>query len=234
MRKIKLLFSLSLATALFMSTVVGASAASVPVQNSTGDVEPVQSSLKLDALTVETPYDPALYDFVRNDDGNTVEVQVVEKASARIVSTYGEIVEPSLNKVSMLASGTYTTRTVYRLFTDRGYNNKHFAGANLYTVYNCWQDGSFGQINSVVGTYWEAMAGGGNFNIETNFAQTSPTGSTGSYPTNQVITTGSAVFATTTSTEYGVSIGYFGFTIGTSNIWRYATGAVGYNVNFGG
>ncbi|KFM94437.1 hypothetical protein GNQ08_00460 [Paenibacillus macerans] len=240
MRNHKLFFSLSFAVILLMSSLTGVSAQSV--NNSATDVERTEKSvykLKLDGLTVETPYSPDLYNFLREESENSVKVTVVEKSSGKTVSAYGEIVEykEAPNKlhgeVTPLGTGTYTTRTTYRTYYDQGYNGLHFAGANLYTVYTCWQDGSFGQINSVEDTYWSPVPGTGNFELESPHATTVPTGSTNKFPTNKMTTTGTVVFKTTSKEAFNVNLKFFGFTLGSDSINRYAITSAGYNITFG-
>lgn len=185
--------------------------------------------------TISTPYDPALYDFQRSDLFNEVVVKVVDKNSGQIVSTYGEKIEVK-NKpagISIMATGTYSTRTTYRTFTDPGVNGQHFAGGDLYTVYNCYQSGSFGQINSVSSTYWSPMPGSGNFILESPNAQTVPTGNTGSFPTNQLTTTGTVVLSTKETKAFGTSIGSFSYTSGSDGWSRYAIRNAAYNITFG-
>lgn len=135
--------------------------------------------------------------------------------------------------VSIMASGTYTTRTAYRTFTDPGVNGQHFAGADLYTVYNCWQSGSFGQINSVSDTYWSPMPGNADFTLEAPHQQSQPTGNTNTFPTNKITTTGTVVFSTHKSSAFGISLGAFSFTLGADGYNRYTVRNAAYNITFG-
>ncbi|MDQ0087364.1 hypothetical protein J2T12_000758 [Paenibacillus anaericanus] len=240
MRNSKLFFSLSLAVLLLLCSVMGASAKSI--DNPIGATEKngkVVYKLKLEGFTIETPYSPKLYNFVREEIDNGVKVIVIEKLTGKIVTDYGEIVEykATPNKlaggVTPKISGTYTSRTTYQTFYDKGYNDKHFAGARLYTVYTCWQEGSFAQINSVEDTYWSPIAGSGNFDLESPHATTVPTGSTNKFPCNKMTTTGTVVFKTTTTESMGVDLKFFGFTLGGDSYNRYDTGPQGYNITFG-
>lgn len=103
-----------------------------------------------------------------------------------------------------MATGTYTTRTAYNTFTDAEVNGNHYAGADLYTVYNCYQSGSFGQINSVTSAYWSPMGGRGDFTLEAPNAQSQPTGATDVYPTHQITTSGTVVLTTRTTSAFGL------------------------------
>lgn len=230
MKKSKLLFSLSLTVGLLLSSVVNASAESL--QEKTISEESNVYPLKLDALTIDTPFDPNLYEYVREENGTGVEVKIVEKSSGRIVSNYGEMVKSS-EKPFVMSSGTYTTRLTWNTYYDAGYNETHFAGANLYTSYECWQNGSFGQINASE-AYWSPISGNGNFYLESPHAKSTPTGSTGTYPTNKITTVGTVVFTTQESSSAGVNIGKFGFTFGGGSYYRYALPQpAAYSVTFG-
>lgn len=239
MRKGKLLFSLSLVLTLMITSALATSAKDI--DGPTTSIEKAESSvypLKLKGLTMEVPYSPKLYNFVRKESENEVKVTVVNKLTGEVVTEFGEIVEYNNNtnksgKMAPLGTGTYSTRTTYQTAYDKGYNGNHFAGANLYTVYTCWQDGSFGQINSVEDTYWSPIAGSGNFELESPHATTVPTGSTGKFPTSKMTTTGTVVFKTTTKEAFNVSLKYFGFSFGADSINRYTINSFGYNIKFG-
>ncbi|KAA1180929.1 hypothetical protein [Paenibacillus sp. B2(2019)] len=231
----KKFFTASLATALLLSSAVVASAEISPPDEATISIQQ-EFPLQLDDMTtITTPYDPVLYDFIKSEEPNEVTVKVAEKTSGRIVSTYGEKIQTQDNpgKMAIMATGTYTTRTVYRTYTDREVNGKHFAGADLYTVYNCYQSGSFGQINSVSSTYWSPMGGGGNFYLEAPNAQSQPTGKVNTFPTNQVTTTGTVVLTTKETSAFGISISKFAFNLGTDGYSRLPIRDAAYNINFG-
>ncbi len=231
----KKIITTSLTAALLLSSAAIASADTV-TPTAANESFQQEFPLQLDDLTsITTPYDPALYDFQRSESSNEVVVKVIDKNSGRIASTYGEKIEAQ-NKpagISIMSTGTYTTRTTYRTFTDPGVNGAHFAGADLYTVYNCWQSGSFGQINSVTRAYWSPMAGSGNFILESPNAQSVPTGVTNTFPTNQITTTGTVVLSTKETSAFGISIGAFSFTLGSDGYYRYPVRNAGYNINFG-
>ncbi|WP_156934158.1 hypothetical protein [Paenibacillus zanthoxyli] len=236
-KSFKFLASMSLSLIMLMTASSGVFAESAESVSSV-------HKLKLDALTVDTPYDPAFYDFVRTEKGKEVNVKVVEKATGDVVTEYGEIVGESKpgklttaalstnSTASTTSTGTYTTRTAYRTFYDSGYNGTHFAQATLYTVYQTWQSGSFGQINSVSDTYW-ATTGSGSYTLVDPHASTVPTGSIGSYPCNQITTTGTVVFQTAQTESSGISIANFGFTMSTTGYYRYPVNNAAYNITFG-
>lgn len=235
MKNRRFMLSLGLIASLTMSSLGTATASNLPdnlFPLTEVNTEVAAYELKLDAATIETPYDSELYDFVREEKEGRVDVKVVEKASGRVVSGYGEILE-STDKAFVMSSGTHAVRLVYRAFYDNGYNGLHFAGGELFTKYKTFQSGSFGEIQSVEEVYWMPMAGGGNFFLESAHGTSTPTGQTGTFPTQQLTTLGSVVLTTQEEIGFGVEVGKFGFSFGTNGYFRYPIRAAAYNITFG-
>lgn len=109
------------------------------------------------------------------------------------------------------STNAYETRTVYQDYKDG------FVTARLYSVMSVYSSGSFGEISNVLETYWAAVSEGSWTLIDTH-ARTIST--TGKFPTQKVQITGTAVVDTPQTESGGVSLGVFGYTIGSDGHMR--------------
>lgn len=227
----KKLVSFLLCLALILSTAVVYASTDVNVQkdnigiypsNDLGiNIKPIGANrIKLSDIYVNVPYDISQVNISRIESEGFTRVEVFDKNTGKLIEAYGEKVEPanvakSNNKISTQSITPYTTtiNTIYKERTDGP------AVSRLYTILSVSTSGSFRQINSVLQTYWTEESGG-KWTLENKHASTIST--SGSFPTTEIETSGTATITVTTteSTTGSFSIDFLkgaGFSISSTH-----------------
>ncbi|MNP03180.1 hypothetical protein D3C76_950570 [compost metagenome] len=179
-------------------------------------------TVKLNDISVELPYDPNLYDFVRNETSTEVTVTVIERSSGKVETTIGELKDNNYFTREIAPAAT-DIKTIYQDYNDG------FAIARLYAVLSVYSSGSFGQINSVLDTYW-ANVGDGVYTIED--AHANSVSGTGKFPTNKISVSGTAVIDVAFDQTGGFDLAGIGYSLTTSNHFRKAI-QKGYTYTYG-
>ncbi|MBP1905375.1 hypothetical protein J2Z32_002005 [Paenibacillus turicensis] len=141
-------------------------------------------------------------DIKRTEDSNSTKVEIFDKETGVLLDTYGETVEPVIQKGFNLQAGNYRIVTTTK-------DTKIGPGTVRMTVkMNVYSSGSFRQINSVESKTMAAITSGA-FTLEDDDVVAIST--TGSFPTHEITANGSGVltFKGTKSSSAGFSFEIF-------------------------
>ncbi|MGD0032569.1 hypothetical protein SLT67_14470 [Paenibacillus illinoisensis] len=192
------------------SVVIPNSVNANPVETVTANENDIQH-VQLNKLFVDIPYSDVDYELKRKETTSAVEIEVYERSTGNLVTTYGEVKNQDSN-FSTRAATDYQSIRAYQDYQDSGFVSVRLQ-ADLY-VYN---SGSFGQINKVISTNYYATSDGSWDMVNANAHTVSLTGS---FPTQQVQVKGSVTIDTVKTKSGGVALGDLGYTVQQNSHYR--------------